>query len=130
MDRSENMRAIRGKDTKPELIVRSLIHSLGFRFRLHREGLPGKPDIVLPGLRKAVFVHGCFWHFHACKNGLIPNSNRAFWLPKLKSNSARDERNVRDLRKLGWRVLVIWQCQLKNEAALKKRLLRFLGNRG
>jgi DNA mismatch endonuclease (patch repair protein) len=130
MDRSENMRAIRGKDTKPELLVRSLIHSLGFRFRLHWEGLPGRPDIVLPGLRKVVFVHGCFWHLHACKNGLIPNSNRAFWLPKLKSNSARDERNVRDLRKLGWRVLVIWQCQLKNEAVLKKRLLRFLGNRG
>lgn len=130
MDRSENMRAIRGKDTQPEIAVRSLVHRLGYRFRLHRSDLPGKPDLVFPARRKAIFVHGCFWHSHACKTGLVPNTNRDFWLPKLRRNKSRDKKNIEALTKLGWDSLVIWQCELKNSAAVCKRISRFLGRKG
>ena len=130
MDRSENMRAIRSKDTLPEMAVRSLIHSLGYRFRLHRRDLPGKPDLVFPARRKVVFVHGCFWHSHACKSGLIPQSNRDFWLPKLRQNKARDRKNLEALTQLGWDALVIWQCELKDSSALRRRVKRFLGQKG
>jgi DNA mismatch endonuclease, patch repair protein len=129
MDRSENMRAIRGKDTKPELEVRSLVHGLGYRFRLHRADLPGKPDLSFPARRKVIFVHGCFWHSHACKSGLIPNSNRDFWLPKLTQNKVRDARNLNALTQQGWKVLIIWECELKDTRALCLMVKRFLGNR-
>jgi len=130
MDRSENTRAICGKDTQPEIAVRSLVHKLGYRFRLHRSDLPGKPDLVFPARRKAIFVHGCFWHSHACKTGLVPNTNRDFWLPKLRRNKSRDKKNIEALTKLGWDALVIWQCELKNSAAVRKLISRFLGRRG
>ncbi|MGC1782701.1 MAG: DNA mismatch endonuclease Vsr [Acidobacteriaceae bacterium] len=130
MDRSENMRAIRGKDTVPEKAVRSLIHRLGYRFRLHRQSLPGKPDLAFPSRHKVIFVHGCFWHSHGCKTGLIPKSNRDFWLPKLRQNKARDKRNLEALAQLGWDALVIWQCELKDSRALRLRVERFLGRTG
>jgi DNA mismatch endonuclease (patch repair protein) len=129
MDRSENMRAIRGKDTKPELEVRRLVHGLGYRFRLHRADLPGKPDLVFPARRKVIFVNGCFWHSHACKSGLTPNTNRDFWLPKLSQNKTRDARNLDALTLQGWKVLVIWECELKDTPALCLTVRRFLGNR-
>jgi len=130
MDRSENMRAIRSKDTLPEMTVRSLVHRLGYRFRLHRQDLPGKPDLVFSVRRKVIFVHGCFWHSHACKSGLIPKSNRDFWLPKLRANKARDKKNIEALTQQGWRALVIWQCELKDSRAVGLRIKRFLGPRG
>lgn len=127
MDRSENMRAIHNRDTLPEMAVRSLVHRLGYRFRLHRKDLPGRPDLAFPSRQKVIFVHGCFWHSHACKRGLIPNSNQDFWLPKLRRNKARDRRNLEALADLGWDALVIWQCELKDGAALSLRVKRFLG---
>ncbi len=130
MDRSENMRAIRGKDTKPEMAVRRLVHGLGYRFRLHSPDLPGKPDLVFSARRKAIFVNGCFWHSHDCKSGLIPRSNQDFWLPKLRQNKARDGKNLEALAELGWKALVIWQCELKDRRALRPKIKRFLGRRG
>jgi DNA mismatch endonuclease (patch repair protein) len=127
MDRSENMRAIRSRDTLPEMAVRSLIHRLGYRFRLYRQDLPGKPDLTFPARHKVIFVHGCFWHSHACKTGLIPKSNRDFWLPKLRKNKTRDRKNLEALTQLGWKSLVIWQCELKDSHALRLRVKRFLG---
>jgi DNA mismatch endonuclease (patch repair protein) len=127
MDRSENMRAIRGKNTKPELTVRSLVHNLGFRFRLHRADLPGKPDLAFPARFKVIFVHGCFWHSHRCKAGLIPKSNRDFWLPKLRRNKVRDKGNLEALAQRGWEALVIWECELKYPQALRLKVKRFLG---
>jgi DNA mismatch endonuclease, patch repair protein len=129
MDRSENMRAIRGKDTLPELAVRSLVHRLGYRFRLHRKDLPGKPDLAFPVRRKVIFVHGCFWHSHSCKTGLIPQSNRDFWLPKLQRNQVRDKENLEALALQGWDALVIWQCELKNSHSVGLRVKRFLGRK-
>lgn len=129
MDRSENMRAIRSKDTLPEMAVRSLVHKLGYRFRLHRADLPGKPDLTFPARRKVIFVHGCFWHSHGCKSGLIPKSNRGFWLPKLRRNSVRDRKNIEALRHQGWAVLVIWQCELKDSRSVGLRVKRFLGRK-
>lgn len=126
MNRSENMRAIRSKDTLPELAVRSMVHKLGYRFRLHREDLPGKPDLAFPSRRKVIFVHGCFWHSHGCKNGLIPKSNRDFWLPKLQRNRTRDGKNLKALQRLGWDALVIWQCELKEKRLISRRLRQFL----
>ena len=130
MDRSENMRAIRSKDTLPEVAVRSLVHRLGYRFRLHRADLPGKPDLVFPVRRKVIFVHGCFWHSHGCKTGLVPKSNRDFWLPKLRRNKARDKKNLDALAKQGWNPLVIWQCELKDSHAVGLRVKKFLGRKG
>lgn len=130
MDRSENMRAIRSKDTLPEMAVRSLIHRLGYRFRLHRKDLPGKPDLVFPSLRKVIFVHGCFWHLHECKSGLIPRSNQDFWLQKLRLNKMRDSKNIDELANKGWKTLVIWQCELKDPRSLRLTIERFLGRKG
>lgn len=130
MDRGENMRAIRSRDTLPERKVRSLVHALGYRFRLHRQDLPGKPDLVFPCKRKVIFVNGCFWHSHACKSGLIPKTNREFWLSKLRQNRARDKKNLRALAEKGWDVLVVWQCELKDADLLSNRLKKFLGRRG
>ena len=130
MNRSENMRAIHSRDTQPEIEVRSLVHKLGYRFRLHRKDIPGTPDLVFPARRKVIFVHGCFWHSHACKTGLIPKSNRDFWLPKLRRNKARDRKNLEVLMKQGWDSLVIWQCELRDSDAVRRRVKLFLGQRG
>ena len=122
--RHDVMSKIRSKDTIPEKIVRSTAHKLGYRFRLHRKDLPGKPDLVFPRLGKVVFVHGCFWHKHKCKS--LPKTNVEFWTDKLKTNALRDRRNIRKLRKLGWSVLVIWECRTKDTQKLRKKLLTFL----
>ncbi|WP_302901991.1 very short patch repair endonuclease [Mucilaginibacter sp. BT774] len=110
------MSKIRSKDTKPELFLRSWLHSNGLRFRLHRKDLPGKPDIVLPKYKTALFVHGCFWHYHAdCNEGRIPSSNTNFWKEKLSKNIERDAANQQRLAGAGWRVLVVWECQLQGK---------------
>ncbi len=125
--RSKLMARVRRKDTMPELIVRRLLHSMGYRFRLHRKDLPGKPDIVLPRHRAVVFCHGCFWHAHtACARGTPPATNTDWWVKKLERNVSRDRRNRNDLETSGWKVLVVWQCQLQDEAALRSILERFL----
>lgn len=124
--RSDIMSRVRDKDTGPELAVRRLTFSLGYRYRLHRKDLPGKPDLTFPRLRKVIFVHGCFWHGHHCTAGAPPSSNSAYWLPKLARNKKRDKRNLRALRKLGWKCLVVWECQLKNPSTVQKRIERFL----
>lgn len=125
--RSVLMSRIRGKDTKPEIVVRSLLHRMGFRFRLHRRGLPGSPDIVLPGHGAVVFVHGCFWHRHTrCKGATTPKSRVKFWQEKFAANVERDKRNRRDLRRLGWKVLVVWECELKKPEKLGARLRKYL----
>ena len=123
------MAAIRSAGTKPELIVRRLAHALGYRYRLHARDLPGKPDLVFGPRRRIIFVHGCFWHLHPkddCLDARKPKSNRGYWLPKLRRNVERDAEHLATLKKMGWRVLVIWECETKNEAALTKRLNRFL----
>ncbi|MEM8986197.1 MAG: DNA mismatch endonuclease Vsr [Pseudomonadota bacterium] len=113
--RSAVMRAVKAKDTKPELKLRKALHALGFRYRLHRKDLPSKPDLVFPGRRAVIFVHGCFWHGHDCKRGArIPKQNRAYWEAKIARNKARDERNINALTDIGWRVLTVWECQLKD----------------
>lgn len=117
------MSRICGRDTKPEVAVRSVLHALGFRFRLHRKDLPGKPDIVLARHQTVVLVHGCFWHRHArCRFAYSPKSNIAFWSRKFESNVVRDRRDRRRLHKLGWRVVVIWECEVVDRSALAKRL--------
>jgi len=127
--RSLNMSRIRGKDTKPELFVRSLVHQMGFRYRLHHKGLPGKPDLVFPRLKKIIFVHGCYWHMHTCRYGRVkPATNVEFWQTKRTGNRERDRRNIRALRKLGWQVLVVWECQTRNPARLIPRLQAFLAS--
>ena len=126
---SFNMSRIKSKDTKPELVVRSFVHRLGCRFRLHRKDLPGKPDIVLPRHKKIIFVHGCFWHQHNCRVGRRqPKSRREYWLPKLQGNVHRDKENRRKLKEEGWKVLIIWECQVKNKSTdwLKERIVAFL----
>ena len=124
--RSRVMSRIRGKDTAPEITVRRLLHRHGFRFRLHRKDLPGCPDIVLPKLQVVVFVHGCFWHQHECKLGKLPRSRRSYWLPKMNRNRARDALAVGKLKRLGWRVIVVWECQLRKPIQLETKLLRQL----
>ena len=121
------MRQVRGRDTKPELFVRRWLHREGFRFRLHRADLPGKPDIVLPRYRSVVFVHGCFWHGHkGCPRSPLPTSNRTYWETKIGRNIERDQRNQRQLRRLGWHVITLWECRLKDEQMLEKCLRKFL----
>lgn len=129
--RSERMSRIGGKDTKPELLVRRLVHHLGYRFRLHRRDLPGTPDLVFPSRRKVILVHGCFWHRHpdpACKLARIPKSRQEFWIPKLESNRRRDAENWRRMQEMGWETMVIWECELKNSDALTARVKEFLGS--
>ena len=128
--RSALMARIGGKDTAPELTVRHLLHSLGYRFRLHRRDLPGKPDIVFPSRRKAIFVNGCFWHAHGCRIGRPPKSRLEFWGPKLLGNRARDKHNTAQLRSAGWKVATIWQCQTRKLDRLSTKLLSFLGPPG
>ena len=125
--RSWNMSRIRSCNTGPELMVRSLVHRLGCRFSLRKTSLPGKPDIVLPHLRTVIFVHGCFWHRHTkCSNSVIPKTRREFWLNKLSSNVSRDRRNSAALRALGWRVLIVWECELRDPPKLTRKLVRWL----
>ncbi|MEM5449096.1 very short patch repair endonuclease [Paraburkholderia guartelaensis] len=126
-ERSARMALVRAKDTKPELLVRRLVHGMGYRYRLHRRDLPGTPDLVFPGRSKVIFIHGCFWHRHArCALARLPKSRGDFWLPKLTANAKRDARNMRALRQLGWSVLTIWECQLSDAAKLADRIRRFL----
>jgi len=121
------MAAVKSRDTTPELIVRRLIHQLGYRFRLHRRDLPGTPDIVLPRLQKIINVHGCFWHMHSCqRKRKAPVKHAAYWRKKREGNAARDRRTIKLLRRHGWRVLTIWECQTRNLLGLSKRLTRFL----
>jgi len=122
------MSRIRYKDTKPEMSVRSLLHALGYRFRLHRKELPGRPDIVLPKHSKIVMVHGCFWHGHACRLASNPKSNQGYWAPKIAANRQRDARNAAELARLGWSVLELWECEIKDLAATEQRLRAFLGS--
>jgi DNA mismatch endonuclease (patch repair protein) len=127
--RSWNMSRIRGKDTTPEKMVRSLLHRMGCRFRLHGKKLPGRPDIVLPKHKTVVFVHGCFWHRHrGCKNCTTPTNNRSFWVKKLEGNVARDMVQRRTLRKLGWQVVVVWECELSRLNLLERRLNKWLAD--
>ena len=127
--RSAVMRRVKGRDTTPELRVRRALTALGARYRLHRADLPGKPDIVMPGRKLAIFVHGCFWHGHDCARGSrVPKDNRDYWVGKVQRNRARDERSREALSALGWRVETIWECGLKDAAALKARLRNLLAS--
>lgn len=122
------MRAVKGADTTPELVVRSLAHDMGFRFRLHRKDLPGKPDLTFPRLRKVIFVHGCFWHGHDCARGArIPVQNRDYWTRKVARNVERDRNAQSALQRLGWKSLVVWECEIKDQDRLRRALRRFLG---
>ena len=128
--RSEIMSRVRTAGTKPEMLVRQLTHGMGYRFRLHRAGLPGKPDLVFPRHRKVILVHGCFWHQHGgCSKATIPASNSAFWQAKLSRNMERDWENVTALRRTGWQVLVIWECETKDRDTLAAGIRAFLGAR-
>jgi DNA mismatch endonuclease (patch repair protein) len=125
--RSEMMSRVRSKDTLPEMIVRRMLHKAGYRYRLHVPELPGKPDLVFVGRRKIILVHGCFWHMHeGCRRGRIPGSRIEFWTAKLNANRERDTRNLVELKRMGWKVLTVWECEL-DDAKLFTRLRRFLG---
>jgi len=128
--RSEVMSRIRGKDTRPELLVRSIVHRLGYRFRLHGKDLPGSPDLVLPRLETVIFVHGCFWHRHrGCRYTTTPKSRRAFWQAKFDANVARDGRVSAKIRHRGWSVITVWECQLRKPERVATRLERMLWER-
>ena len=125
--RSFTMSRVRGKDTSPEIQVRKLIYRLGYRYRLQGRDLPGNPDLVFRVRKKVIFIHGCFWHGHDCRAGNNrPRSHRSYWLPKLERNRARDSSNQVKLRDLGWDFLILWECQLKNEAVLAEKIINFL----
>lgn len=126
--RSQIMASVRSKDTGPELVVRKLLTQEGYRYRLHKKGLPGRPDIVFPGKKKIIFVHGCFWHGHRCSKGALPKSRLDYWKPKIEKNKERDLKNRKALVKDGWKVLTIWQCQLKNIENIRKKLNKFLNS--
>jgi DNA mismatch endonuclease (patch repair protein) len=125
--RSHNMSRVRGKNTGLELKVRSLLHGLGYRYRLHRKDLPGTPDIVFSGRRSVIFIHGCFWHGHSCARAALPTNNRQFWETKIGRNTERDCRTLDRLQDAGWNVLTVWQCETRDETALRTRLVDFLG---
>lgn len=121
------MRAIRAKNTAPEMLVRRLVHTMGYRFRLHRATLPGKPDLVFPSRKRVIFVNGCFWHGHTCKAGRrVPIQNRPYWMAKIARNKTRDRASRKMLKKLGWDSLILWECQLKGTARVRRRVERFL----
>lgn len=134
--RSANMRAIRSKNMKPEMLVRTIVYGMGFRYRLHKKELPGKPDLSFPSKRKVIFVHGCFWHQHEsrsgdaaafkCKIARVPKSNIDYWKPKLERNKSRDKKHIRELKASGWKVLLVWECETKNSVVLEKKLRSFL----
>ena len=125
--RSEMMRRVKSKNTGPEMLVRRLVHAMGFRYRLHRRDLPGRPDIVFASRRKIIFVHGCFWHAHGCALDRPPKSRREFWGPKLSNNRKRDQENARKLTEKSWDVLTIWQCETRDTDALGRRIALFMG---
>jgi len=128
--RSEIMSRIRGTDTKPEIMVRRILHSRGYRFRLHRNDLPGNPDIVLPRYKAAIFVHGCFWHHHeGCLKSKLPKTNVKFWRDKILQNVERDRKNITKLTSLGWRVLIVWECETRRDH-LNEKLVEFLHSNG
>ena len=127
--RSRNMSAIKSKNTKPEIAVRKMLHALGYRFRLHRKDLPGSPDIVLPKYKTVIFVHGCFWHRHEnCKFASTPKTRNEFWENKFNENMKRDKNNFKELKKLNWNLLVIWECETKNINLLIKKVSSKIGN--
>jgi DNA mismatch endonuclease (patch repair protein) len=126
--RSENMRRIKSQDTKPEMVVRRLVHGMGYRYRLHVRDLSGKPDLVFASRQRIIFVHGCFWHQHkGCVDSHIPNSRQSYWLPKLTRNVERDKQHLSVLRKAGWKCLIVWECETQNPIRLSKRITGFLG---
>ncbi len=125
-ERSERMSRIRNADTKPEMIVRRLVHGMGYRYRLHARNIPGNPDLAFRPRNKVIFVHGCFWHQHGCRQYRQPRTKHSFWEPKLARNKARDAEVIRELRGRGWGVLVVWECQVGKEAALRRRIKRFM----
>lgn len=128
--RSFNMSRIRNRDTRPEMIVRSIVHRMGYRYRLHKKDLPGKPDVVLVRHRKIIDVHGCFFHVHKCKYGsVVPATNAKFWRTKRQSNVERDRRNLRALKREGWQVMIVWECQTKDLNKLERAIRRFLESR-
>ena len=125
--RSERMSRVRSKDTKPELLVRRIVHGMGFRYRLHRRELPGTPDLVFPKRGKIIFVHGCFWHRHGtCKYTRWPKSKMEFWKPKLEQNHRRDKANQKALRRMGWQIMVVWECQIGDLERLGMKIQKFL----
>ena len=126
--RSYCMSRIQGKDTRPEMIVRRSLHALGYRFRVHVRSLCGIPDLVFPGRRKVIFVHGCFWHMHACARCRVPSTRRDYWIAKMQRNAARDKRTQRELRRGGWRVMVLWECQISpaRQERLRAKIVTFL----
>jgi DNA mismatch endonuclease (patch repair protein) len=125
--RSENMRRIKSKNSTPELRVRSLVHRMGYRYRLHNQSLPGRPDLVFAQRKKIIFLHGCFWHAHQCRIAHTPGSRQEYWTSKLQRNAARDREHQQRLTALGWQVLVIWECELTDMQALMERVRKFLG---
>jgi len=128
-ERSARMARVKGKGSSAEMTVRRLVHRMGYRYRLHGGKLPGRPDLVFPGRKKAIFVHGCFWHRHPdpdCKLARLPKSRQDFWIPKLEGNRARDLRQLSELKALGWSALILWECELKNEAFLENEIRTFL----
>jgi DNA mismatch endonuclease (patch repair protein) len=128
-DRSYQMSLVKSKNTVPELAVRKLVFSMGHRYRIHGAGLPGKPDLVFSRKKKVIFVHGCFWHRHDdCKKTTTPASNTEYWLPKFAKTIERDRQALESLRELGWRILVVWECELKDTAALAEKLRVFLND--
>ena len=125
--RSRTMRAVKSRDTVPEMIVRRMVHAMGKRYRLHRADLPGKPDLTFPRLKKIIFVHGCFWHGHDCKRGArLPKENSDYWANKINRNKDRDAKTQASLQIMGWDVLIIWECQLKDRTALSEHIKAFL----
>jgi len=129
LERSLQMARVRSKDTKPEMAVRRLVHRLGYRYRLHRRDLPGSPDLVFPGRRKVILVHGCFWHRHpdpTCKRARMPKTRVEFWVPKLEANAERDARTLQALEALGWEALTLWECEIESNRDLEQRIIRFL----
>ena len=124
--RRATMQAVKSKNTKIEIRVRHLLHQAGYRYRLHRADLPGKPDLVFPGKRKIILIHGCFWHGHDCRPKIRPTTSVDYWMPKIEGNKERDARNTATLQEAGWQILVLWECQLKDEFALMNTLTTFL----
>jgi len=126
IERSKQMSLVRSQNTKPEMLVRRLVHGMGYRYRLYQTDLPGRPDLVFRSRRKVVFVHGCFWHGHKCKLGRMPKSRLEYWMPKITGNRKRDVKTLRRLRHMRWRALVLRECQLHNLEAVSRRIRRFL----
>lgn len=125
-ERKHIMQSVKSKKTGPEMALRRMFHAKGYRYRLHRKDLPGRPDIVFASKRKVIFVHGCFWHGHQCSKGKLPKSKLNYWRPKIEQNKARDARNVANLEVAGWQVLVVWQCEIVDEQELWPRLQEFV----